>query len=122
MKEFYFERLDVWKDARILVKCIYVQTSCFPSDEKFGIISQIRRAALGITANIAEGMSRQSDKEKARFVNQAFGSAVEIVNFLILALDLNLINEEQYLELRNQSERITNKLNSLHKKLLENIV
>ena len=118
MREFYFERLDIWKDARSFIKDIYLLTDEFPSQEKYGIISQIRRASLSVSVNIAEGISRSTNKEKARFINLAYGSAIEVINFLIIAKDLSLIAEIQYLELREKCEKITNGLNSLYKKLI----
>ena len=116
MKQFYFERLDVWQNSRIFIKEIYLITQEFPSEEKFGITNQIRRASLSICANIAEGTSRQTEKDKARFINQAFSSAIEVINFLILSNDLEFLGEEEYLKLRTDLEKITNQLNSLYKK------
>ena len=115
--QFYFEKLEVWQNSRSFVMDIYTITTNFPDNEKFGLISQIRRASLSISANIAEGMSRKTDKDKARFISIAFGSAIEVVNFLILANDLNMINEKDYMQLREKLEKITNQLNSLHNKL-----
>lgn len=115
--QFYFEKLEVWQNSRSFVKEIYTITTNFPDNEKFGLISQIRRASLSISANIAEGMSRKTDKDKARFISISFGSAIEVVNFLILANDLNMINEKDYMQLREKLEKITNQLNSLHNKL-----
>jgi four helix bundle protein len=65
------------------------------------VISQLRRATMSIAANIAEGMSRAGDKDKLRFLNQAYSSATEVINFLILSLDLNFPKEESYLKLRS---------------------
>ncbi|WLD24695.1 four helix bundle protein [Flavobacterium dauae] len=116
MKGYYFERLDVWQGSRKFVKEIYIITKRFPEEEKFGIINQIRRASLSICANIAEGTSRQSEKDKARFINQAFSSGIEVMNFLILSNDLDFIREPEYIKLREDLEKITNQLNSLYNK------
>lgn len=116
MKQFYFEKLEVWQASRYFVKEIYIITAGFPLDERFGMISQLRRASSSICANIAEGMSRQTEKDKARFINQAFSSAIEVINFLILCSDLEFLNEEQYTELRLKLEKVTNQLNSLYNK------
>lgn len=62
MRTFYFEKLEVWQNARTFVKKMYQITSEFPTEEKYGIISQLRRASTSVTANIAEGMSRNSVK------------------------------------------------------------
>ena len=116
MKQFYFERLEVWQEARSLTKLIYTITAHFPSEEKYGLTSQLCRATLSISANIAEGMGRITEKDKARFVNQAFSSAIEVVNFLVLANDLGFISNNEYVSLREKIEKITNQLNSLYKK------
>lgn len=100
MHQFYFERLQVLQEARQLAKDIYEATKDFPTEEKYGITSQIRRATLSISANIAEGMSRHTEKWKARFINIAFGSTIEVINFLIIAKDFNWLNEYQYDYLR----------------------
>jgi len=117
--EFYFEKLDVWQNARVFVKDIYLVTAGFPNDDKYGIVSQVRRASSSITANLAEGMSRISEKEKARFIGIAFSSAMEVINFLILSKDLEMIKEEDYNDLRGKLEKITNQLNSLHNRLTQ---
>ncbi len=114
---YYFEKLDVWQNARTFVKNIYLTTEHFPDKEKFGITNQIRRAALSNTANIAEGFARNSNLEKARFINIAYSSCIEVINFLILSLDLNFIDEEKYQQLRMEAEKISNQLNALHKTL-----
>lgn len=117
MYQFYFEKLEVWQNSRQLVKEIYLVTSSFPENEKFGITNQMRRASTSISANIAEGFSRQSNKEKSRFLNIAFGSTIEVINFLILSNDLGFLNNENYNQLREKSEFITNQINSLNKSL-----
>ena len=67
MKVFSFEKLAVWQDAKGLTKVIYTLTSSFPENEKFGLVSQLRRAMISVTSNIAEGSSRTSHKDQARF-------------------------------------------------------
>ncbi|WP_080778196.1 four helix bundle protein [Chryseobacterium phocaeense] len=117
MYKFYFEKLDVWNNARNLVKDIYKTSHNFPESEKFGITTQIRRASTSITANIAEGMCRSTEKEKLRFINIAFGSCIEVINFLILSNDLEFLDDENYKSLRIQAESISNQLNALSKTL-----
>jgi len=117
MRKFYFERLEVWQDSRDLVAEVYKMTNEFPTEEKYGMISQLKRASTSISANIAEGMSRSTDKEKAHFINIAFGSAIEVINFLVLACDLKYIDDQAYTMLREKTEKVTNKLNGLHRTL-----
>ena len=117
MYTFYFEKLEVWENARNFAKNIYELTSSFPEEGKFGITIQIRRAAVSITANIAEGFSRNTQKDKARFINQSYSSTLEVVNFLILSKDLKFITEVEYVAYRKEAEEISNKLNALYKTL-----
>ncbi len=119
MREFYFEKLGVWQNAKDLVKDIYILTTDFPEHEKFGLTSQIRRATLSISANIAEGTARNTPKDKAKFINLSFSSAIEVINFLILSNDLGLITKNQYLIFRDRIEIITNQLNALSKRIKE---
>ncbi|SFS97251.1 four helix bundle protein [Sphingobacterium wenxiniae] len=78
--------------------------------------SRLKRAAVSIVLNIAEGMSRRTEKDKARFINQAFSSAIEVIGILVLSHDLTFIDEETNVAHREKTEMITNKLNSLYNK------
>ena len=115
MNKYGFEKLDVWNKSVELSEEIYIVTKNFPSDEKFGIISQLRRASVSVSSNIAEGSSRSSYKEQARFSEIAYGSLIEVLNQIILSYRLNFINEDSYLNLRELIEEISNKLNGLRK-------
>ena len=115
MYTYSFEKLNVWQQARLLTKEIYIVTSRFPDEEKFGLVSQMRRAIISVSSNIAEGSSRKSNKDQAHFYTTAFSSLVELLNQLILSFDLGFIKEERYLELRNSIELISNQLNNLRK-------
>ena len=83
--QYNFERLEIWELSISFSVEIYSATGKFPPTEKYGLISQIRRAANSISANIAEGNSRLGNKEKARFIQIAYGSAIEVLNHLILS-------------------------------------
>src|SRR5689334_9572444 len=83
-----FKRLAVWKASHDLVLKIYQQTGSFPRHELFGLTGQMRRAAVSIPANIAEGRGRDTDREFARFITMSLGSVNELEYFLILAKDL----------------------------------
>jgi four helix bundle protein len=113
MYVFSFEKLEVWIEAKEFSKTIYTVTSNFPETEKFGLISQLRRASISIASNIAEGSARKSFKDKANFTTMAFGSAVEVLNQIIISFELHFISEIDYLKLREMLESINNKLNSL---------
>ncbi|MDD7986884.1 four helix bundle protein [Lentisphaera marina] len=111
----YFEKLDVLQNARSLNKNIYEVTKNFPKDETYGLTNQIRRASISICSNIAEGSSRHSSKDQAHFTSITYSSAMEVLNQLIIASDLNYITTTQLSELRNQLTHITNQLNNLRK-------
>ena len=87
-----FRNLEIWSRGIELVKEIYKLTSKFPSNEKFGLISQMQRASVSIPSNIAEGCSRNSDVEFKRFLEIAIGSSFELETQIIIANELNLIN------------------------------
>lgn len=87
--EYSFEKLDVWKKAKDFVVRIYKVTADFPEEEKFGLISQLRRASVSISSNIAEGSSRTSPDDQGRFYIIAYSSAIEVLNQLIISTDLN---------------------------------
>lgn len=90
--QFAFEKLDVWKEARKLVKNIYISTKSFPKSEQFGITNQIRRAAVSVPSNIAEGVSRTTGKDQAHFTSIAFGSLMELTNQLMISVDLGFLS------------------------------
>ncbi|MCL1665459.1 four helix bundle protein [Elizabethkingia ursingii] len=116
MHQFYFEKLEVWQNAKNLSVIIYQLTSNYPEKERFGLTSQMNRSSVSIAANIAEGSTRKSNKDKSRFINIAYGSTIELLNFLIISVELKLISEEVYTELRNKIEHIANQLNALEKR------
>lgn len=119
LKSFSFENLLVWQKSRVLAKEIYQITSTFPKEELFGISSQMRRCSISIPSNLAEGSSRRTAKDKARFTEIAFGSGLELLNQLIIALDLNYIEETKYLEIRVKLQEVTFLLNALQKAQLK---
>ena len=83
-----FKELEIWKKSRKFCSEIYIATADFPTDEKFGLTNQLRRASVSIPSNIAEGSSRNSQKDFSRFLEIAIGSAYEIETQLIIASDL----------------------------------
>jgi len=117
---FSFEKLKVWQDAIELSKEVYKITSTFSNDEKFGLVSQMRRATNSIAANLAEGTSRNTNKDKAHFTTIAYSTTMEVLNHVILSKELEFITEENYLELREKIYKISNMLNALRKAQLNN--
>ena len=90
------EKLDVWKRAIDFVVTVYKMTESFPRDERFGLISQIRRAAVSIPANIAEGAARHTSKEFKYFLSNAQGSVSELATELLIALRLGYLKKENF--------------------------
>lgn len=88
-----FKNLEIWKRSRKLVKEVYLITQAFPSEEKFGLISQLRRAAISVPSNIAEGCSRGTPSQFNHFLNIAIGSNCEVETQLYLSFDLEFISE-----------------------------
>ncbi len=88
-----YKELDAWKESMKLVRLVYEITQKFPPEEKFGLVSQLRRAAVSIPSNIAEGCGRSSNKEYRRFVEIALGSILELETQLIIATELNFLQK-----------------------------
>ncbi len=120
MKTYSFEKLLVWQKSRRLAVAIYKTTKEFPKEELFGMISQMRRCSISIASNIAEGSGRQTLKEKARYTEIAYASALELINQLMISLDLEYLKEENYIELRTEIEEITFMLDALRKSQVNN--
>ncbi|MFM2179597.1 MAG: hypothetical protein RL015_3695 [Verrucomicrobiota bacterium] len=92
-KQFPFEKLEVWQDARRLVQDVYACLREFPKEERFGLTSQLTRAAVSVVNNLAEGSGRASLKDQAHFSNQAYGSLMETACDLILVTDLKFTDQ-----------------------------
>jgi len=90
-----YKELDVWKKARAFVKEIYIITRDFPNEEKYGLMSQMRRCAVSIPSNIAEGYGQQFKKETVQFLHISRGSLYELETQMYIAYDLSFISEEK---------------------------
>ncbi len=112
-----FRDLIVWQKSHQLTLDVYRTTSLFPNSEKFGIVSQMRRAASSIPANIVEGHSRKSRKEFLQFLSIAKGSLEELKYFIILSSDLDYINDEKTKRLVEISEEVSKILYAFTKSL-----
>jgi len=111
--QFSFEKLEVWQLSRQLAGEIYRVTKAFPADEKYSLVSQIRRSAVSVSANIAEGTSRQTAKDQAHFTVIAFSSLMELFNHLIIAGDLAYIKETELNSFREKIQPLSVKLSNL---------
>jgi four helix bundle protein len=101
-----YARLSVWKKAHHLTLAIYRSTASFPDSERFGLISQLRRAAASVASNIAEGCGRDADRELAYFIRVALGSANEIEYHLLLARDLGILDRVSWQRLHDRTTEI----------------
>jgi four helix bundle protein len=111
------EKLDVWKKAIEFLVTVYKATDSFPKDERFGLTSQIRRAAVSIPANIAEGAARRSDKEFMHFLSNSQGSASEVETEFLIAHKLGYFQEPTFLSLRSSLDEIGRMLTGLSQHL-----
>lgn len=111
-----FTDLLVWQEAHKLVINIYKITEDFPKKELFCLVSQIRRAAISITSNIAEGFSKPSYKDKSKFYSISHGSLTELQNQLLIARDVKYITEKTFNKIAEQTVSAHKLLNALIKK------
>lgn len=107
MRIYSFEKLECWQHARQLAVWVYTTTKSFPTEEKFGIITQMRRAAISIASNIAEGTSRKTSKDQSHFSTVSYSSTIELLNDLIIANDLGFLASDMYSEGRERIEKQT---------------
>ena len=105
-----FKRMDVWNTAHTLTLQIYSATATFPRHEEFGLTNQLRRAAVSISANVAEGCGRGGQRELARFLSIALGSATELEYLLILSADLGYFDSRELLETARIVARMLHRL------------
>jgi four helix bundle protein len=110
-----FTDLDAWKEGHKLVLMVYKVTKKFPKDELFALTNQIRRCAVSITSNIAEGFSRQSYKEKIQFYFMALGSATELQNQILVARDVSYIKQDEFIPIAEKSIKVHKIVNGLIK-------
>lgn len=112
-----FRELIVWQKAIELSTKIYSLTQNFPAEEKFGIISQIRRAAVSIASNIAEGTSRNSEKEFCYFLQVSLGSSYEMETQIVIARNLNFLNNEAFNDIIISITEIQRMISGLQKSM-----
>ena len=114
-----YTNLEIWKKSYSLALQIYGISKTFPNDEKFGLISQIRRASVSIPINIAEGAGRATEKDFANFIQIAIGSANEVECELMLAKDLGYVNEDIFQNLYDQLREVKIMMIYFRKTLLQ---
>jgi four helix bundle protein len=117
---FNFEKLDVWQKAIDFADFVYSVTRAFPDNERFGLTNQMRRAAVSISSNIAEGSSRSSRPDFARFIELSSGSLYEVVSQATIGKRQKFLSEEHYSRLYRACEEQSKMLSRLRRSLLEN--
>jgi four helix bundle protein len=117
MHEYNFEKLEIWKLSIRLAVSVYRITKKYPEAEKYGLVSQLRRSASSISSNIAEGVSRFGTKDRARFIEIAYGSTIEVLNHFILSKELEFIDDVELESYRTTISELSNKINAFHKNL-----
>lgn len=115
---FRFEKLDVWQKAVDLADRVYVVTRGFPDEERFGLTSQMRRASVSISSNIAEGSGRGSKKDFAHFVEISYGSLMEVVSQVQVAVRQRFLKEDDRNILYADAEELARMLSGLKTSLL----
>ena len=118
--DYGFQRVIAWQKAHAFVLAVYRVTNGFPEDERFGLTSQFRRAAISIEANIAEGYKKLSKADKLRFFNISQGSLEECRDYIILSYDLGYMSDEEYNELKEMSEYASRMINSYCEGVIKN--
>lgn len=114
---FRFEKLEVWQEARKINQVIYRLTKRFPRQELFAMTSQIRRASISVSSNIAEGSGRNSDKDFAHFLEQSYASLMEVASVFFLGLDEGYVTETDLDPLFDEMERLAKRIASLNRSL-----
>jgi four helix bundle protein len=114
---FRFEKLEIWQEARAINRAVYTMSREFPQHEVFALTSQIRRATVSISANIAEGSGRNSDKDFAHFLEQAYGSLMEVAALCYLAFDEGYISESKLSPLLDDLEKLAKRIAALNRSL-----
>jgi four helix bundle protein len=117
---FNFEKLDAWQLAIQYASDVYKATKSFPNDERFGLTSQLRRSAVSVSANLAEGSGRGTQKDFTRFIEIAFGSLMETVSHIAIAKQERYVTPEVHKELYSQAERLGKVLSGLRRSLERN--
>jgi four helix bundle protein len=113
-----YKSLTVWQKSVVLVKRIYLLTGGFPAEEKFGIVSQMRRAAVSVPSNIAEGQARRTTGDYIRFVSNAEGSLAELDTQLIISIELGFCGKTSADECFALMTEVRKMLNALRRSLL----
>lgn len=114
---FRFENLEIWKEALIFCNHVYDLTERFPRDERFGLVDQLHRSSVSISANIAEGSASESTKEFKMFLNYSIRSTAEVVSEMFIAKDRKFIPVEPFNKIYSEADLLIRRISSFRKSL-----
>jgi four helix bundle protein len=114
---FRFQKLEIYHLAKEMVKDHYRLVKKFPGEERFALTQQMNRAVISIPSNIAEGTSRRSDKDKAHFINIAYGSLMELICQMEISLEIGYIDQEEYNDFIKKAQNLSVKMSNFTKTL-----
>lgn len=112
-----YRELKIWQQGVALASKVYELTSTFPADEKYGLSSQLKRASVSISSNIAEGSGRNSDKDFQNFLGYAYGSLCEVDTQLQIAVNLNFVKPDEIKELLSEIDELQRMIYGFRKNL-----
>lgn len=115
---FGFQKLEIYKLSKDIVKDNYRLVKKFPSEERYALVQQMNRAAVSIPSNIAEGTSRKSNKDKAHFINIAYGSLMELICQMEISLEIGYIEQNEYDDFVRKSKNLAVKLSNYHRTIV----
>lgn len=121
LPQYDYRNLEVWQRAHQVTLRVYEVSRTFPSEERYGLCSQLRRAAVSVAANIAEGRSRLTPRAYASFLDNAGGSAGEVSYFLLLSRELGYMDAETHASLESETERVRRMIAGLHRSVTSRI-
>lgn len=116
--KLFYKNLKVYQASKVVVKDVYQLMKKFPSEERFALCDQLRRAVISVPSNIVEGLSRTSDKEKHNFLNIAYGSLMETLCQLDISADLGYITQEELQKIENESAELVRMMKGLMRNLM----
>jgi len=114
-----FKELKVWQKSRVLAMNLFLLTKQYPNDERFELVSQMRRAVISVPSNIAEGSGRNSNKDFRRFLDIALSSAYELETQIIISFDLQYISEEDFSSISNDIQEVQKMIFGFKRSLLK---
>lgn len=114
---FNFEKLEAWHKAVEFADEVYAATRAFPADERFGLTSQVRRASVSVSANLAEGSARSTRREFKRFIEISYASLMEVVSHLSIARRQEFLSQDGFQKLYDSAEKLTRILSGLRRSL-----